>query len=317
MAKERQEIWDSGTFIGPRTHVTGYLADGNRVYYSVAEGIGSDVHLDRALDRAGAAAAGLHQNLCAPAGPSAGTGAGNLHMKTASRCRPTSFFLPLPYGMDQVEHIGGTQPPGLPAESERPRQQLRRCGSNCCRNPAWAITPTAVLPGYAVIAAEETDLFRHAAVRLLLRRHTAAQAASHARQDVWPWRSSHLHGRKQWQVPRKTLPDADALVVSGTDSPFVPYGAGLHAELRLYARAGLTPAQILKAASVNAAKSSGRRPRHRYAAKPGMIADLVVVDGDPLANIAECGQRGDDHQEWSRLPPAATDDRARRSRALI
>ena len=58
-------------------------------------------------------------------------------------------------------------------------------------------------------------------------------------------------------MARDVARDADALVVSGTDSPFVPYGAGLHAELRLYARAGLTPAQILKAASVNAAKAAG------------------------------------------------------------
>ena len=33
LAKERQETWDSGRRPGPRTHVTGYLADGTRVFY--------------------------------------------------------------------------------------------------------------------------------------------------------------------------------------------------------------------------------------------------------------------------------------------
>ncbi len=47
VAKERQEAWDSGRLTGPRTHVTGYLTDGNRVYYSIAEGIVSDDHLAR------------------------------------------------------------------------------------------------------------------------------------------------------------------------------------------------------------------------------------------------------------------------------
>ena len=46
-----QEAWDSGRRIGPRTHVTGFLTDGNRVYYSMAEGIVSSDHLQMALDR--------------------------------------------------------------------------------------------------------------------------------------------------------------------------------------------------------------------------------------------------------------------------
>ena len=51
VAKERQEAWDSGRRVGPRTHVTGYLTDGNRVYYSMAEGITSGQHLQDALLR--------------------------------------------------------------------------------------------------------------------------------------------------------------------------------------------------------------------------------------------------------------------------
>ena len=37
--------------LGPRTHVTGYLTDGNRVYYTMAEGISSRAHLHMALQR--------------------------------------------------------------------------------------------------------------------------------------------------------------------------------------------------------------------------------------------------------------------------
>jgi len=82
------------------------------------------------------------------------------------------------------------------------------------------------------------------------------------------------------------LANEDALLVTGTDSPFVPYGAGLHAELRLYARAGLSPAQILRAATVKSAQAAG--VAHDIGTlKAGMIADFVVVDGDPLATIAD------------------------------
>ncbi|MEJ2087653.1 MAG: amidohydrolase family protein, partial [Gammaproteobacteria bacterium] len=82
------------------------------------------------------------------------------------------------------------------------------------------------------------------------------------------------------------LAAAHALLVTGTDSPFVPYGAGLHAELRLFARAGLTPAQVLKAATINSARAAGVDHDIGTLA-PGMIADLVLVDGDPLADIRD------------------------------
>ena len=48
----------------------------------------------------------------------------------------------------------------------------------------------------------------------------------------------------------------------------------------------LTPAQILRAATVNSAKAAGVAHDLGVLA-PGMVADLVIVDGDPLADIAD------------------------------
>ena len=75
-------------------------------------------------------------------------------------------------------------------------------------------------------------------------------------------------------------------MVTGTDSPFVPYGAGLHAELRLYARAGLTPAQILRQATIKSAEAAGVASE-LGTIQVGKLADLVIVEGDPLANIGD------------------------------
>jgi imidazolonepropionase-like amidohydrolase len=84
----------------------------------------------------------------------------------------------------------------------------------------------------------------------------------------------------------RELAARDALMVSGTDSPFSPYGAGLHAELRLYALAGLTPQQVLRTATVQAAIAAGVE-NDLGTLQPGMLADMVIVDGDPLADIAD------------------------------
>ncbi|NNF40523.1 MAG: amidohydrolase family protein [Woeseiaceae bacterium] len=64
----------------------------------------------------------------------------------------------------------------------------------------------------------------------------------------------------------------------------LPPGLALHAELRARAAAGLKPEQVLRAAGVNAAAALGADPfLGRIAA--GAVADLVLVDGDPLNDI--------------------------------
>jgi hypothetical protein len=70
-------------------------------------------------------------------------------------------------------------------------------------------------------------------------------------------------------------------LVAGTDGWA---GIGLHRELALYVRAGLTPAQALRTATWNAAKVAGEAAQ-RGSIERGKIADLLLVDGDPVADI--------------------------------
>ena len=73
-------------------------------------------------------------------------------------------------------------------------------------------------------------------------------------------------------------------VVLGSKPNGLPAGIGAHAEFRALAAAGLTPEQALRAAGVNAASALGLGLQlGRIAA--GSVADLVIVDGDPLADI--------------------------------
>lgn len=71
----------------------------------------------------------------------------------------------------------------------------------------------------------------------------------------------------------------------GTDSgnPGVYYGASVHREMELLVMAGLTPSEALTAATAAPAKAFRLTDRGRIA--PGLIADLVLVDGDPTQDI--------------------------------
>jgi Tol biopolymer transport system component len=77
-----------------------------------------------------------------------------------------------------------------------------------------------------------------------------------------------------------------ARVVTGSAAPLTPYGLGLQAELRLLAESGFQPFQILKMATLDAARVLGAGD-DLGSIRAGKLADLVIVDGDPLANISE------------------------------
>jgi imidazolonepropionase-like amidohydrolase/ABC-type multidrug transport system permease subunit len=76
-------------------------------------------------------------------------------------------------------------------------------------------------------------------------------------------------------------------LVMGTDSgnPMVFHGPGLHRELQLWVEAGIPVTVALQAATVNAAKLLGADKRIG-AIRAGLDADLLLVDGNPLLEIA-------------------------------
>eukprot|EP01136_Pigoraptor_vietnamica_P022415 Opistho-1_new@73548 len=71
-------------------------------------------------------------------------------------------------------------------------------------------------------------------------------------------------------------------ILVGTDT--VPGGPRYHDELALLAQAGLAPADVLRAATVSAARFAGKGDRFGTVA-PGKAADLVLLGANPLADI--------------------------------
>jgi imidazolonepropionase-like amidohydrolase len=79
-------------------------------------------------------------------------------------------------------------------------------------------------------------------------------------------------------------------VLAGTDAghagiPGTAHGASMHAELRLLVLAGFSTVEALRAATSVPARRFGLDDRGRIA--PGMRADLLLVDGDPVTSIGE------------------------------
>jgi len=80
----------------------------------------------------------------------------------------------------------------------------------------------------------------------------------------------------------RALRDAGAGLLAGTDK--VPFGPTLHYELQYLVAAGLTPAEALRAATLNPARFLGKMDS-TGTVQAGRRADLVLLDADPLADI--------------------------------
>jgi hypothetical protein len=83
-----------------------------------------------------------------------------------------------------------------------------------------------------------------------------------------------------------TMQRAGVQFLAGTDTgnPFCFPGFSLHDELALLVKAGLTPIEALRAATLNPAKFFGL-DQTLGTVEPGKIANLVVLDANPLEDI--------------------------------
>ncbi|MGH8211246.1 MAG: amidohydrolase family protein, partial [Steroidobacteraceae bacterium] len=75
-------------------------------------------------------------------------------------------------------------------------------------------------------------------------------------------------------------------ILAGSDmgNPYVFPGFGLHDELELLVKAGLTPMQSLQTATLNPARYLGKE-RELGTIEDGKLADLVLLDANPLTDI--------------------------------
>ncbi len=278
---ERREAWAAGQRPGPRNFFSGRLLDGNRVYYAIAEGVGSKAHLDLALERARVLEYDLiktYVRLPDLWQRKVAAAAHRMGVPTSSH----EIWPAAGYGMDAVEHNGATSRRGYsPKTSALNRsyndvvQILARSGMN--------YTPTLILSGLSFQLAEQpalidnpqfAALYGEAAVQGL---HTRAGAGRNpALRD-----SVAAQGKTALAVLR-----AGGRVTTGTDGPIVPYGFALQLELQMLVRAGFTPAEAIRAATLWSAEAVGVG-NDLGSLERGKLADLVIVAGDPLQQIAD------------------------------
>jgi len=84
----------------------------------------------------------------------------------------------------------------------------------------------------------------------------------------------------------RSLHSAGALLMTGSDSPqaFMVPGAGTHLEMQYFVKAGLSAREAMLASTRSPAAYLGRLETSGTI-EPGKVADLVLLNADPLADI--------------------------------
>jgi imidazolonepropionase-like amidohydrolase len=92
---------------------------------------------------------------------------------------------------------------------------------------------------------------------------------------------------KSFGIAAKFLMNKGVLILAGTDvnNPFCVPGFGLHQELINLHNAGLTNLQVLQTATINPAIFLYRE-KELGTVETGKLADLVILEDDPLSDIS-------------------------------
>ncbi len=281
--RERREAIDSGRRVGPREFATGRIMDGNRIYYSIASSLGPNGHLDLELDRARTLGYSLIKTY--------------VRMPDLMQQRIIDFahsigipvssheiYPSVAHGADHVEHISGTSRRGY---SPKVTAMYRTYDDviQLLTASGMTITPTmALMGGWWKSVGEDPSWTTEPRFQALfpegMAERMAAAAAARGRAGGID-RMLADAGRTVTRVVR-----GGGRVVAGTDSPIIPYGAALVAEVENYVWGGLTEVEALRTATSVAASALAMEGEIGTLAG-GALADILIVEGNPLENISD------------------------------
>ncbi len=278
-AAEDREAVEAGVRPGPRLYTTGYLLEWNRTYYKMAVAISSAAHLELELQRAAALKhdliksyvrmPDLQQRRIIEFAHAVGVPSSSHEIYPASLS-----------GMDGTEHTTGTSRRGYSTKAATLGRTYEDVKALFAAS-GMPLTPTLALGGGGFRRLVEKDPAFASDPRFGLYppwlRATIAPTGAATPAGIPPAALASLGAAGGQMV--LDLMRAGTRIVAGTDTP---NAATLHGELYAYVLAGMTPAEALRAATVNSAAALGL---DAGVIEAGKLADLVLLAGDPLTDI--------------------------------
>jgi Tol biopolymer transport system component len=273
-AVEDREANEAGVRPGPRVYGTGYLMEWNRVYYKMGIAISSVSQFEMELQRAKVLEhdliksyvrlPDLQQKRMVEFAHSIGVPVATHEIYPAALV-----------GVDNTEHTGATSRRGY-SPKQATLQTAYEDVVQLFGKSERILCPMISGGGARELFEKDPSLKKDPRFTLYpewIQRQVAAQPVNQFSGGGGDPRGPS--GKMVLDIMK-----AGALIVAGTDTP---NAINLHGELMAYTMAGMSAFDALKAATVNPAKALGY---NGGTIEAGKLADLIAIDGDPLANIA-------------------------------
>ena len=155
------------------------------------------------------------------------------------------------------------------------------------------ICPTLVVQQRFLAAPEELEALIHSSILSFVAPDTReGWEAFVARRPSYLSKDGRQRGLSLHKSLLEALRDANARLLVGTDTPnpYVVAGFSIHDELSNFVAAGMTPYEALSAATRDAAEFLGALEEFGTVST-GQRADLILVEGDPLEDVANAAKR--------------------------
>lgn len=305
----------SGSLLGPTIYTSGPKLEGYKPVWKGTIEVGTPAEVDAALDRLQAMKVDFVKITDNTLKPEIFT-----YALQAAKKRGLKTSAHTPYaitieqaardGLGSVEHLDYLIKAGSPKEEEIGRDYVQKkidYGTASDRfvetfDPAYAKTEYRKLHALGIYVTPTLNMTRILAY-LDQEDHSKDPALAYigpGLRKTYEWRVERAakatpeqvaSRHREYELSVKVLPmlrDADIPILAGTDAGYLNSfnypGQGIHDELELYVRSGLTPREALASATITGPAFLGHSDRYGAIAK-GKAADILLLDANPLKDV--------------------------------
>ncbi|CAN5635277.1 amidohydrolase family protein [soil metagenome] len=281
-AAEQKEAFVSGAAVGPRLFATGEAIDGERTYYPMMIPTTSEAQLQREFGRLKGLDFDFMKLYVRLPYSWIVKGVDYAHNQMGVQTAGHYLLPAVALGNDGMSHVSATARTGYAYSRTLTGASYSDVQKLMSESGMWTIS-TLLNPALIVDSPTMADDPRYGVAppweqgRLIAARDAALKSSDGAK-------TSTVERTMREEATVKGVLDRKGLFIGGTDSPLDLPSTSLHLNLRSQVKYGLAPWQALETVTSIAAKAAGVS-KDLGTLETGKLADLILVEGDPIANI--------------------------------